>query len=72
MSLCVYSVFVLSCVHVEALHPADPPSKEFRLYIESRNWKAFKAQQWAYNNNNNNNYNNRWNGVLFSLISEVE
>jgi hypothetical protein len=28
MSMCVYSVLVLSCVHVAALRRADPPSKE--------------------------------------------
>jgi hypothetical protein len=28
MSVCIYSVFVLSCVQVEALRRADPPSKE--------------------------------------------
>jgi hypothetical protein len=28
MSVCVYSVFVLSCVQVAALRQADPPSKE--------------------------------------------
>jgi hypothetical protein len=34
MSVCVYSVFVLSCVQVAALPWADPPSKEFyRLCI---------------------------------------
>jgi hypothetical protein len=38
--LCVYSVFVLSCVQVAALRLADPPSKEsYRLCIGSRNWK---------------------------------
>jgi hypothetical protein len=30
--VCVYSVFVLSCVYVAALRRADPPSKEsYRL-----------------------------------------
>jgi hypothetical protein len=29
MSVCVYSVFVLSCVQVAASRRADPPSKEF-------------------------------------------
>jgi hypothetical protein len=34
MFVCVYSVFVLSCVQVAALRRADPPSKEsFRLCI---------------------------------------
>jgi hypothetical protein len=38
MSMCVYSVFVLSCVQVAALRPADPPSKEsYRLRIRLRN-----------------------------------
>jgi hypothetical protein len=32
ISVCVYSVFVLSCVQVVALQQADPPSKEsYRL-----------------------------------------
>jgi hypothetical protein len=32
MRVCVYSVFVLSCVQVAALRRADPPSKEsYRL-----------------------------------------
>jgi hypothetical protein len=32
MSVCVFSVFMLSCVHVAALRRADPPSKEsYRL-----------------------------------------
>jgi hypothetical protein len=36
--VCVYSVFVLFCVSVEALRWADPPSKEtYRLCIGSRN-----------------------------------
>jgi hypothetical protein len=29
MSVCVYSVFVLSCVQVAALRRADPPSKDY-------------------------------------------
>jgi hypothetical protein len=36
--LCVYSVFVLSCVQVAALRRADPPSKEsYQLCKRSRN-----------------------------------
>jgi hypothetical protein len=46
MSVCVYSVFVLSCVQVAALRWADPPSKvSYRLCKKSRNWKAAKVQQ---------------------------
>jgi hypothetical protein len=38
MSVCVYSVFVLSCVQVAALRQADPLSKEsYRLCKRSRN-----------------------------------
>jgi hypothetical protein len=41
MSVCVYSVFVLSCVQVVNLRRADPPSKEsYRLCKRSRNWKS--------------------------------
>jgi hypothetical protein len=40
MSVCVYSVFVLSCVQVATLRRADSPSKEFyRLCKRLRNWK---------------------------------
>jgi hypothetical protein len=38
MSVCVYSMFVLSCVQIAALRRADPPSKESdRLCKRSRN-----------------------------------
>jgi hypothetical protein len=41
MSVCVYSVFLLSCMQVAALRRADPPSKEsYRLCQRSRNWKS--------------------------------
>jgi hypothetical protein len=41
MSVCFYSVFVLSCVQVAALRRAHPPSKEcYRLCKKSRNWKS--------------------------------
>jgi hypothetical protein len=41
MSVCGYSVFVLSCVQVAALRWADPPSKEsYRLCKWSWNWKS--------------------------------
>jgi hypothetical protein len=40
MSVCVYSVFVLSFVQVAAFRRADPSSKEsYRLCIGLRNWK---------------------------------
>jgi hypothetical protein len=39
--VCVYSVFVSSCVYVASLRRADPPSKEsWRLCKRSRNWKS--------------------------------
>jgi hypothetical protein len=42
--VCVYSVFVLSCVQVTALILADPPSKEtYRLCKRWRNWKSRQA-----------------------------
>jgi hypothetical protein len=48
MSLCVYSVFVLSCVQVAALRRADRPCKEsYRLCKRSKTKKAAKAQQGA-------------------------
>jgi hypothetical protein len=41
MSVCIYSVFVLSYVQVAALRRADPSSKEsYRLCIGSRNWNS--------------------------------
>jgi hypothetical protein len=41
MSVCIYSVFMLSCVQVAALRLADPPSLEFyRLCKTSRNKKS--------------------------------
>jgi hypothetical protein len=41
MSVCVYSIFVLSCVHVSALRRADPPFKEsYRLCERSRDLKS--------------------------------
>jgi hypothetical protein len=48
MSVCVYSVFVLSCVQVVALRLADPPSKEFTDWLKGqKNKKAAKVQQRA-------------------------
>jgi hypothetical protein len=49
MSVCVYSVFVLSCVQVAALRQADPPSKEsYRLCKKDQETeKAAKVQQIA-------------------------
>jgi hypothetical protein len=46
MSVCVYSVFMLLCVQVAALRPADPPSKEFyRLCIDQDTEKAAKVHK---------------------------
>jgi hypothetical protein len=48
MSVCVYSVFVLSCVQVAALRRADPPSTDsYRLCIDQETEKAAKVQQRA-------------------------
>jgi hypothetical protein len=48
MSVCVYSVFVLSCVQVAALRRADPPSKEsYCLCKDQETEKAAKDQQRA-------------------------
>jgi hypothetical protein len=41
MSVCIYSVFVLSYAQVAALRWADPPLKEsYRLCKRPRNWKS--------------------------------
>jgi hypothetical protein len=41
VSMCVNSVFVLSCVQVAALRRTDPPSKEsYWLCKRSREWKS--------------------------------
>jgi hypothetical protein len=47
MSVCVYSVFVLSCVQIAALRRADPRSKEsYRLCKTDQETKnAVKVQQ---------------------------
>jgi hypothetical protein len=39
--ICVYSVFMLSCVRVSALQRAHPPSKEsYLLCLGLKNWKS--------------------------------
>jgi hypothetical protein len=43
MSMCVYSVFLMSCVQVPALRRADPPSKEF--YRLCKKIKKLKSGQ---------------------------
>jgi hypothetical protein len=50
MFVCVYSVFVLSCVQLAALWLADPPSKEsYRLCKRSRNRKTGQGPWvWIY------------------------
>jgi hypothetical protein len=55
-------LFVLSCVYVEALRLADPPSKEsYQLYIALKIEQAAKAQKKGCRavNNNNNNFEKR-------------
>jgi hypothetical protein len=48
LSVCFYSVFVLSCVQVAALRRADFLFKEsYRLCKRSRNCQAAKTQQRA-------------------------
>jgi hypothetical protein len=47
MFVCIYSVFVLSCVRVMAFRRADPPSKEsYWLFTRSRNW--MKAKRFTH------------------------
>jgi hypothetical protein len=45
MSVCVYSVFVLSCVKVAALQRADHPASEesYRLFKDQETEKAAKV-----------------------------
>jgi hypothetical protein len=38
--VCIYSVFVLSCVQVATLRWADPPSKESYRLSKKSNWKS--------------------------------
>jgi hypothetical protein len=46
--MCVYSVFVLSCVQAVALRRADPPSKDtYEFLRDKKTEKTAKAQQWA-------------------------
>jgi hypothetical protein len=46
MSVCVYSVSLLSCVQIAALRQADPPSKDsYRLCKGQEAEKAVKIQQ---------------------------
>jgi hypothetical protein len=48
MSVCIYSVFMLSCVQVAALRWADPPPMEsYRLCTGLRTEKAARAKQRA-------------------------
>jgi hypothetical protein len=48
MSVCVYSVFVLSCVQVVVLRRADPPSKHSYLLCKRlRKWKSGHVLQWV-------------------------
>jgi hypothetical protein len=44
-SVCIYSVFVLSCVQIAALRQADPTSKEaYRLCMGLRNRKSVQGR----------------------------
>jgi hypothetical protein len=48
MSVCVYSMFMLSCVQVAVLRQADPSSKESNDCVKDQDTeKAAKVQQRA-------------------------
>jgi hypothetical protein len=48
MSVCVYSVFVLSCMQVADFRRTNPPSKEcYRLFIGIRNRKSGQGPKRA-------------------------
>jgi hypothetical protein len=44
MCVCVYSVFVFSCVYVEALRRADHSSKEFYLLCKNDYGTEYEAR----------------------------
>jgi amino acid transporter len=47
MYVCVYYVFVFSCVYVAALRRADHPSKEsYRLKL--RSWVRIPLEAWMF------------------------
>jgi hypothetical protein len=43
MSVCVYSVFAMSCLQVEALRQADPPSRESYDCVKHKDQDTEKA-----------------------------
>jgi hypothetical protein len=48
VSVRLFCIHAVLCVHVAVLRRADPPSKEsYRLCKRSRNWEAAKVQQRA-------------------------
>jgi hypothetical protein len=47
MSVCVYSVFVLSCVQLASLRRSDPLPKESYCVKDQETEKAAKTQQRA-------------------------
>jgi hypothetical protein len=48
--VCVFSVFVMTCVQVAVLRRAYPPSKEYyRLCIGLRSWKRPRPNKGLYN-----------------------
>jgi hypothetical protein len=47
MSVCVYSVFVLSCVGSSLATGWSPVKESYRLWIRLRNWRRVQGPNWS-------------------------